>query len=288
MSNAALILFLLAMLLPCAGVIPAGIQQVHASVLPPLLLAKEAGSEALSEEHWVSEKLDGIRAYWNGVQLLTRSGKPIYAPSWFTQNFPATPLDGELWIGRGQFQRLASIVLDKIPKDSDWQDVAYYVFDLPHNEESFEQRLSILDNLIARSPVEHLRCVRQQRVNDAQQIEAMLANVVAGGGEGLMLRKPYSFYEAGRSDTLKKLKPKLDAEAVVLGYSPGKGRYSGMMGSLLVKNSDGMEFKIGTGFTNLQRENPPAIGSTITYHFQGYTDSGIPRFASFFRQKIAE
>lgn len=288
MSNLAVIVFVLALLLPCISFFSYGMQQIQGAVLPPLMLAKEVSAQQVMEKVWVSEKLDGIRAYWNGRQLLTRSGRPIYAPSWFVQNLPATPLDGELWIGRGQFQKLASIVLDKIPKDLEWEQVGFYVFDLPNSKLPFEARQTRLDNLIARSPVEHLHYVRQQLVSSQDQLNAMLANVVDGGGEGLMLRQPDSRYETGRTNTLTKLKIRHDAEAVVLAYEPGKGRFNGMMGSLLVKNEDGKEFRIGTGFTVEERENPPAIGSTITYQYRGYTDRGIPRFASFFRQKISE
>ena len=288
MSNLAVLVFVLALLLPSVSFFAYGVQQVQDTVLPPLMLAKEVKLQQLQGDVWVSEKLDGIRAYWNGRQFLTRSGNPIYAPSWFVQNLPATPLDGELWIGRGQFQKLASVVMDKIPKDQEWQEVGYYVFDLPKSELPFEARQTQLDNLVARSPVEHLHYVRQQLVRESGQLDAMLANVVDGGGEGLMLSKPDSNYEAGRTDTLIKLKPRYDAEAVVLAYEQGKGRFRGMMGSMLVKTEDGKEFKIGTGFTMDERENPPAIGSTITYQYRGYTDSGIPRFASFFREKIAE
>ena len=288
MSNFSILVFVIALMMPCMTFVSFGIQQVQAQLLPPLMLAKEAKASDQIQNVWVSEKLDGIRAYWNGRQFLTRNGKPIYAPTWFVQNMPATELDGELWIGRGQFQKLASIVLDKIPKDDEWQQVGFYAFDLPNSDLPFEARQQRLDNLIARSPVEHLNYVRQQWVTDAAEVNAMLKSVVKGGGEGLMIRKPSSLYETGRTDTLVKLKIKQDAEAVVLAYEQGKGRLRGLMGSILVKNKDGQEFKIGTGFSDDERKNPPAIGSTITYRYQGLTDSGIPRFASFYRKKLAE
>lgn len=288
MSNFSVLIFLLALMMPCVSFVSFGVQQVQAQLLPPLMLAKEAKANEQISNVWVSEKLDGIRAYWNGHQFLTRSGRPIYAPSWFVQNMPATELDGELWIGRGQFQKLASIVLDKIPKDDEWQRVGFYAFDLPNSPLPFEVRQKQLDNLIARSPVEHLKYVRQQWVTDTVQVHAMLESVVNGGGEGLMLRTPNSLYESGRTDTLTKLKTKDDAEAIVLAYEPGKGRLRGMMGSLVVRNHDGQEFKIGTGFSDEERQHPPAIGSVITYRYQGLTDGGVPRFASFYRQKIVE
>jgi len=70
---------------------------------PAILLAQIYHDDIQVQEYLVSEKLDGIRAIWDGYQFSSRQGHPIYAPAWFTQHFPTRPLDGELWIGRGQF-----------------------------------------------------------------------------------------------------------------------------------------------------------------------------------------
>ena len=103
------------------------------------------------------------------------------------------------------------------------------------------------------------------------------------GGEGLMLRQPGSRYEAGRSATLLKVKTFHDAEASVLEHIPGAGRHKGRLGALLVQLPDGTKFSVGTGFSDYQRENPPPVGSTITFRYQELTDGGVPRFPSFVR-----
>ena len=111
----------------------------------------------------------------------------------------------------------------------------------------------------------------------------MLDEIVTKGGEGLMLHRADSLYHSGRSDDLLKLKPWQDAEATVVEILPGKGKFSGMMGSLLVTDESGLRFRIGTGFSNKERRNPPAVGTVITYKFTGTTKKGLPKFASFLR-----
>jgi DNA ligase-1 len=111
----------------------------------------------------------------------------------------------------------------------------------------------------------------------------MLDDIVEKGGEGLMLHRADSLYHSGRSDDLLKLKPWQDAEATVIKILPGKGKFKGMMGALLVTDKMGREFRIGTGFSDEMRQNPPEVGTVITYKFTGTTKKGLPRFASFLR-----
>jgi DNA ligase-1 len=120
-------------------------------------------------------------------------------------------------------------------------------------------------------------------VIDRPSLQAHLAAVLKAGGEGLMLHRADAPYESGRSDTLLKLKPWLDAEAIVVGHRPGKGKYAGQLGALRVQLPDGRLFSLGTGFTDAQRRAPPPIGATVTYRYRELTASGLPRFASFVR-----
>jgi DNA ligase-1 len=107
--------------------------------------------------------------------------------------------------------------------------------------------------------------------------------VVQAGGEGLMLHLADAPYLTGRQDVLLKLKPWQDAEAVVIGYTPGSGKYHGLTGALEVQMPDGKRFLIGSGLTDAMRRNPPAIGSLITYRYQALTQDGVPRFARYLR-----
>ena len=99
----------------------------------------------------------------------------------------------------------------------------------------------------------------------------------------MMLHLAKATHRASRSDALLKLKPYFDDEAKVIAHLPGQGKYTGMLGALRVKNQRGIEFSIGTGFTDVERANPPPIGSIITYKYHGFTKKGVPRFASFLR-----
>lgn len=237
--------------------------------------------------YWVSEKLDGVRAHWDGQTLSFRSGKPIQAPAWFTQGFPRQPLDGELWLGRGTFERLSGIVRTQQPVDAEWREVRYMLFELPDAPGTFTERQERLRQLAERAAIPWLQAVEQFRVTDRRALKAKLDAVVAGGGEGLMLHRADALYGSGASGDLLKLKPYLDADATVVGQLPGKGRHTGRMGALQVIAPDGRRFRIGTGFSDAQRQNPPPMGSVVIYRYRGLTAKGLPRFPVFLRMREA-
>jgi len=250
---------------------------------PGLQLANVYTANIGLNDYWVSEKYDGVRAYWDGNQLLTRAGNVIRAPGWFTSALTAEQLDGELWIARGQFDQVSGIVRRQKPLDSDWSKVQYLVFDLPDSPLVFNQRLQRLAVIIEKIDTPFVRLVKQEKVTTHALLMLKLDEVVESGGEGLMLHLGSSTYKNFRSDDLLKLKKYADAEAVVTKHLPGKGKYQGMLGSILVETEDGLRFKIGTGFSDEERSNPPAIGSVITYKYFGFTNKDTPRFASFLR-----
>jgi len=255
---------------------------------PPLMLADTYDNAAVDVSHyWVSEKYDGVRAYWNGRQLLTRTGQLIAAPAWFVAGWPNQPLDGELWIGRGQFETLISVVRDTVPS-AQWREVRFMAFDLPAHGGTFTERLAALETLLRTSGTSTIRAVKQWKVADESSLLAQLDELTAQGAEGLMLHRADSRYHATRSDDLLKLKQRHDAEARVIAYLPGKGKYEGMMGALEVEDAQGRRFRIGTGFEDRDRANPPPIGSWVTYRYSGVTANGIPRFASFLRVRDSE
>ena len=251
---------------------------------PALSLANIYHNDIDVKHYWISEKLDGVRAYWTGQQLLTRGGHIIQAPDWFLQQLPRTiRLDGELWIGRGQFEQTSAIVRRQTPDDENWKLISYRVFDIPRTDLTFDQRITIMKDLLNKYPSPHLKMVEQFRVSTHTELRQRLQDYVAQGAEGLMLHRADAYYRAGRSDDLLKLKPYMDAEARVLEHVPGKGKYTGMLGAILVENTDGIQFRIGSGFSDAQRRSPPPLDSIITYKYFGNTRNGTPRFASFLR-----
>lgn len=238
-----------------------------------LMLAKTMPEGFNPSGWWMSEKYDGVRAYWDGEQLWTRQQNPIAAPESFTDQLPPIALDGELWLGHGRFEETASIVLSQTPDDR-WRKVRYLVFDAPLIEGGFEKRLAAVP---APLRIEQVRC------ENPDHLAAFLKTVEEAGGEGVMLRAPDSPYKAGRSDNLLKVKSFEDAEATVIGYRPGQGKYAGLIGSLEVQTPQGKRFFIGSGLTDAHRRNPPPIGAVITYKYRGLTANGLPRFATFWR-----
>ena len=250
---------------------------------PPLLLAGVEHGQADVSLYLVSEKLDGVRAFWDGQLLRTRQGRPINAPAWFIASFPAQPLDGELWIGRGQFDRLSATVRRQQPDEIEWRQVRYLVFELPHAPGSFRERARVLRGVVSAAGVPWLQAVDQFEVKTRQALELKLAEIVKGGGEGLMLHRADADYRTGRSDVLLKMKRWNDAEATVIAHQAGKGKYAGMLGALRVRAADGSEFMLGSGFTDAQRRDPPPVGTLITYRYRELTKRGLPRFASYYR-----
>ena len=251
---------------------------------PPVMLANVYRSDTPLADYLVSEKLDGVRGYWDGEKLLTRGGERIEAPGWFTAGWPDFPLDGELWVGRGQFSNAVSIVRQRTPDDAAWRTLHFMVFDLPAHPGPFAERYAALKSLLAGLALPWVRPVEQFKVADRAGLRTTFDRVVRNGGEGLMLHRAASLYQAGRSDDLLKLKPYQDAEARVIAHLPGKGKNRGVLGALLVETAEGLRFRIGTGFSDAERRNSPAPGSWVTYRHIGLNEgSGIPRFASFMR-----
>ena len=252
-----------------------------ASSAAPLLLANPFHDDIRVADYWISEKYDGVRALWNGRELLSRSGHAIAAPAWFLDGLPDRALDGELWIDRGRFETVVATVRDAVPVDAAWRRIRFMVFDLPQHSGPFDRRLQELARLAALPS--WLQPVAQFKVRDRDELFAALDALIARGGEGLMLHRGDSLYRAGRSDDLLKLKRQQDAEAQVVAHLPGKGKYANLLGALRVRRADGLEFNVGSGLSDAQRRDPPPIGSWITYGFQGETANGVPRFARFLR-----
>lgn len=252
--------------------------------LPPdILLAKIWRDEFDPAAFLVSEKLDGVRAVWDGRRLRFRSGRPVPAPQWFVAALPAQALDGELWLDRGRFDALSSIVHKAEPIDTEWRQVHYMIFELPGAGGSFSERVVQMRAVTGQTRLPWLAAVPQFRVADRAELLARYAEVIAHAGEGLMLHRADAPYHGGRSDDLLKLKPALDAEAVVVAHMPGKGRLAGQVGALVVQTADGKRFRIGSGLGTAERRRPPPIGATITYRYQQSSKAGIPRFPRYWR-----
>lgn len=260
----------------------------ESSETPFVPLAETYHQDIDIAEYWYSEKLDGIRAYWTGRQFVTRNGNTIHAPEWFKKDLPPFPLDGELWAGRGNFNVVQQTVLDKTPNDASWRAIDFMVFDIPEAAGDYQKRYYNLQSIVLQLDADHVKYIEHRPIKSEKQLFKQLDNIAHSKGEGVMLRKVSSRYQAGRGSDLLKLKRYEDAEGVVIGYKPGTGRLLGMMGAILIQTSEGKQFYIGSGFTDEDRKSPPKLGATITYRFNGYTHNGIPKFARYLRERLKE
>jgi DNA ligase-1 len=251
---------------------------------PKVLLAKKWEREKDDPVGWwVSEKLDGVRAFWDASKqvFLSRLGNEYPAPSWFTAGFPdAVDLDGELFGGRGAFQFTVGVA--KTQGSKDWAKLVYKVFDAPScKTETFEERMELARGVVAAASSKHIEWVEHTKCTSLAHLDELFAEIEKLGGEGLMVREPGSQYAAGRSSSLLKIKSFHDGEAEVLAHEAGKGKYAGMVGALRCRMASGKMFKVASGLSDQQRARPPAVGSIVVYKCQELTNDGIPRFPVF-------
>ncbi|WP_083698022.1 DNA ligase [Shewanella sp. UCD-KL21] len=250
---------------------------------PSIQLATKITKGIDIKQYYVSEKLDGVRGYWTGKKMLSRSGREMVLPQWFVADFPEQILEGELWLGRASFEAMSGLARKNIPDSEMWRQVKFMLFDLPEHGGMFRDRYIALQQLAKQS--QYLQVIPQETITSDTMLYQKLDSVVSAQGEGLMLHRQQAFYKVGRSQDIMKLKPKYDAEAIVIEHIEGKGKYTGMLGAIVVSMPDGREFKIGSGFSDEQRRKPPKIGATITYQYLGLTKNGVPRFAHFLRER---
>lgn len=228
---------------------------------------------------WVmSEKLDGIRGYWNGKELLTRKGKKIYTPKWFIKNLPTFELDGELWTKRNDFETIQNIIMDKTPS-KDWKNITYNIFEVPNTKGDFKSRLKKAKLWFKKHQNNHVKIIKQIRIENKEHLNKFLNSVISKKGEGVIIKNPNEEYHSGRSQHMLKLKKAQDMEGKVIAIAISKK--TTVLKSLLIKLENGVIFNLGSGFTKKQRKKPPKIGEIITFKYFGLTKKGKPRFASF-------
>lgn len=243
-----------------------------------------------------SEKLDGVRAYWDGENLLSRQGKKLNAPLSFTKNFPKFALDGELYAKELKFEEIQASVMDKLPDEKAWSRLKFHIFDVPEASGGLLTRLEILAKFLKNEPNQNLIIIKQIKMRDNAQFLKFAEEIIAKGGEGAVVREPNAPYERKRSKNALKFKKFKDAECEVIAVNKGSGKYANFAGSLTCKAlgskgdkekagepKEGTIFKIGSGLSDKNRQDPPKIGSIITYKFQNLTTNGKPRFPIFLR-----
>lgn len=233
---------------------------------------------------YMSEKLDGIRAYWNGEELLSKNGNQIHAPDWFTKDFPNFKLDGELWTKRNDFENIQNIVLDKTPS-KDWKNITYNIFEVPYEKGDFRKRLTKIKNWQKLNQNKYIKIIPQIICKNKKHLNKYLNELINSKAEGVILKNPNIPYFEGRNKNILKVKKFFDMEGLVIGINKHKdGRFK----SLKLKLENGVVFNLGGGFTNEQKKNHPQIGQVVTFKYYDFTKYGKPKFASFLRVRRSE
>ncbi|MBU1668576.1 DNA ligase [bacterium] len=248
---------------------------------PNLLLLKSYKNDVNVTGWLMSEKLDGVRAYWDGKRLISRSGKEFAVPKWFVKDFPPFEIDGELWTKREDFENIVSIVNQQSAHDG-WKDITYQIFEVPYQEGGLLTRLSVLEQWLDENPNRYIMIIPQKVCKGSEHLKQILEEVEAKGAEGLVVRDPNALYVGQRSERSLKVKSFTDDECVVTGYTDGHGKFEGLVGALLCSWKDKV-LKIGSGLSDEERRKPPMIGSEITFKYNGLTKYGNPKFPVFLR-----
>jgi len=230
----------------------------------------------------MSEKLDGVRARWDGHHLISRGGHVFAAPDWFIKGLPPFALDGELWRKRGDFENTVSIVRRKHPH-AGWDQITYQIFEVPDQSGGLLERLKVLRNYLSKQPNTYIRIIEQKRCRGKAHLQSWLQQLLSQGAEGVVVRNPDTPYQTGRSANALKVKIYSDAECTIVGYKPGKGKLKGLPGALLCRMDDGRIISIGSGLNQRLRISPPAVDQVITFKYYGLTKKGIPRYPVFLR-----
>ncbi|CAA6804378.1 MAG: DNA ligase (ATP) (EC [uncultured Sulfurovum sp.] len=231
----------------------------------------------------MSEKLDGVRAYWNGKALMSRNGKVFSAPDWFVKDLPPFEIDGELWTKRADFETVISIVNRQNPHDG-WKHISYQIFEVPNQKGGLLERLNVLEKWLAKNPNKFINIIPQTVCKGSEHLKAVLDEVESKGAEGLVVRNPDALYVGKRSKNALKVKSFQDDECVVNGYTKGKGKFEGLVGALLCE-WQGRTLKIGSGLSLEDRKVPPLLDTNITFKYNGLTKYGNPKFPVFLRER---
>ena len=264
-----------------------------------------------------SEKMDGYRGRFckKNKKFISRNQKEYNAPKWYIDGMPNVDMDGELWIGREpkDFQSMGTI-RKKVPIDEEWMKVKYCVYDFPEINYKFGDRYKIMkknekkikENWNSYRKTLELKfhsmpcpiiILPQITIKSLEHMEQFYEKILENKGEGIMLKCPNSDYMNGRSNYLLKYKPLSDAEAEIVGYKKGTNKYEGMLGAFICRplnnkddhfirdmNKDnefamsGMNDSVRTTY-----EETHPIGTIVTYNYNGFLDSGKPRFARYMR-----
>lgn len=248
----------------------------------PQLFLLKTYKDDLNVAGWVmSEKLDGVRAFWDGHRLISRSGNLFTPPPSFTKDFPPFSLDGELWSKRGDFENIVSIVNTKASGDR-WTALKFMVFELPDQEGNLFERLDILDNYLRRYTQTNIRLIKQHKIKNKEEVKVYFDSVMTKGAEGIVIRNPFVDYYTGRTKDAFKYKTFLDAECEVREILEGSGKFRLQMGAIKC-DFNGQIIKIGSGFDDADRKAPPKIGTVISFKYYGLTGLGNPRYPIFLR-----
>lgn len=233
---------------------------------------------------YMSEKLDGIRAYWDGKQLLSKNGNILHAPIWFTKNLPKFELDGELWTKRNDFESIQNIVLDKKPS-KDWKKITYNIFEVPNTKGNFLKRLERIKTWQKINNNQYLKIITQIQCRDKTHLDAYLNTLISKKAEGIIIKDGSLEYFKGRSRSILKVKKFFDGEAEVIGINY---KSNDKFKSLILKMKNNIVFNLGNGFTKEEKQRHPKIGDIITFKYYSLTKYGKPKFASFLRIRKSE
>lgn len=241
---------------------------------------------SIPNEFTITEKLDGHRTLcvvddMGFVDFFTRKGNDVLrltqiedsVKNWVGKTNilgratfnSGVVLDGEIIVQKGETDDLFNETSKIIRKNGEKTGLVFHVFDIIPRETflsndmskplPYSERRKTLNSLFAiADDQEWLKLVPAlYSGSDTEQIEKIAHDLIEEGKEGAMVNDNSANYQFGRTKSLLKVKEFHSADLVVTGYFEGQGKYEGTLGGLIV-DYNGNEVKVGSGFTDEQRD----------------------------------
>ena len=238
----------------------------------------------------VQPKLDGTRCIAvPGKGLFSRLRKSFPHMEHIVEEINLLPttviLDGELYSNTLTFQEIVGLVKRETLQAGDaekQQQIQFHVYDMVHDEMSYQQRFVNLQMLFKKYKFKHIVLVQTESCESEEKMKEKHAEYVAAGYEGIMLRAKQGIYKHSRSVDLLKYKEFLDDEYNVIGFEEGQGLEEGCV-IWVCQTPSGKTFHCRPRGTRESRcelfqQGADYVGKKLTVRFQELTDEGIPRF----------
>ena len=230
-------------------------------------------------------------------KFLSRIGNQILDLS---QGIDGVFFDGELTdLDRKSVSGKVTQMMKGSPKESIGDDLLFNIFDVEPTKtikdgkgtSGYTERRALLEQFFKNKSFENIKIAQKWEAKTKDELMPIYEQIVANGGEGVIMKDPSHVYECKRSKSWIKFKEVQDCDLVVTGWYPGEGKREGFIGGFICKDSSGeYQVKVGSGFTEqdlieLSKDPNDIIGKIVAIQYNvpiedknGNKSLFLPRF----------